>query len=272
MDEDSGGGWPSPRVPVLLATTTMSYLPLAPPKAASRGPTTESRGFRWEADMTARVVEQVGRLHPRSRVAHLVVGEVPAAVGIADVVAVSFDPEALRHRLAGNVGPLLSPLRVRTLDALRDQRPYRVRNVARKVGSNGRALLRSTLAPLAELGLVELSAHSVRSTGAWRRIGAQLTAVELKLSKWRDALRQADNFALSADRAWVVLDEKRAKSAIEAAGHFARFGVGLAVLGLDGRLRIVQRPRGRRPERWLRALMAERAWAVAEAEVAAIAA
>lgn len=223
--------------------------------------------------MTAFSAEQVGRLLPRStNKSSLVVGEVPAAVGIVDIVAVRFDTAAVRHRLDTGIGPLCSPLRIRALDVLRTDRPLRVTTLARKLGSNARALMRSTLGPLAELGAVELAGDGVRATGAWRPVGAHLTAIELKLSKWRDALRQADNFALSADRSWVVLDFARAGAAIAARDTFESHGVGLAVLDAAGHLQVIMRPTGRRAHRWLRALMAERAWAVAEAEVAAFAA
>ena len=54
----------------------------------------ERDGFRWEAEMTALVAGQVHRLMPRGG-AHLVVGEVPAAQGIADIVGVRFDTDAI---------------------------------------------------------------------------------------------------------------------------------------------------------------------------------
>ena len=220
--------------------------------------------------MTALVAEQVDRLLPRrTNASALVVGEVPAAVGIADIVAVRFDREAVRHRLDTGVGPLCSPLRVRALDILRTDRAMRVTTLARKLGTNAHALTRSTLGPLAEMGVVELASDGVRATGAWRPVGAHLTAVELKLSKWRDALRQADNFAVSADRSWVVLDFARAGAAIAARDVFEGYGVGLAVLDGVGHLQVITRPTGRRPQPWLRALMAERAWALAETQVAA---
>ncbi|ORW05847.1 hypothetical protein [Mycobacterium kyorinense] len=154
--------------------------------------------------MAALVADQVHRLMPRGG-AHLVVGEVPAAQGIADIVAVRFDTDALRTRLSSGIGPVTSPLRVRVLHVLREDRYVRSATLAAYVGTNASALTRSTLKPLAELGLVELQKGLVRSTGAWRPVAAHLTAVELKLSKWRDALRQADNFAISADRSWMVL-------------------------------------------------------------------
>lgn len=225
-------------------------------------------GFRWEAEMSALVAGQVHRLMPRGG-AHLVVGEVPAAQGIADIVAVRFDTETVRRRLDNAIGPVTSPLRVRVLHLLREDRAVRTSTLAARLGTNASALTRSTLGPLAELGLVELSAGMVRSTGAWQPVAAHLTAVELKLSKWRDALRQADNFAISADRAWLVLDASRSAAAVRETAFIETFGVGLAVVESRGELRVVVPPRGRRPERWLRALMAEQAWAAAEREVAA---
>jgi hypothetical protein len=264
MDEDFRLARSNQSGAVLLATTTRV------PAAAPRPRTSDAgrAGFRWEADMTALVADQVRRLLPRTHGHHLVVGEVPAAIGIADVVAVRFNLAAVRRRLDSGIGPLCSPLRVRVLDQLRTDRPTRVRTLAARVGSSPAAVLRSTLGPLAELGAVELAGDGVTATGAWVPVAAHITAVELKLSKWRDALRQADNFAMSADRPWVVLDSSRASAAVAAREVFAQFGVGLAVLDRDGRLRVVVRPAARRVERWLRALMAERAWAAAEAEVA----
>lgn len=222
--------------------------------------------------MTALTAGQVERLLPRADGAVVIVGEVPAAQGIADIVAVRFNGDAVRRRADAGVGPMVSPLRLRCLDVLRRDRPMRTETLARKMGTNARALTRSTLSPLAEMGVVELSGDLVRATGAWEPVGTHLTAVELKLSKWRSALRQADNFAQSADRSWVVLDETRATGALAGLETFAAYGVGLALLGTDGRLKVTLRPRGRRPVPWLRALMAECAWAAAEDDVLALAA
>lgn len=255
---------------MLLATPTTETVPVRMPYPRP-DPFPASPAFRWEADMTAPLVSELKRLLPRPGLAHLVVGEIPCAQGIADVLAVRLNPEAVASRLRNGVGPICSPLRIRTLDHLRVDRPLLLSTLARRLGTNPRALIRSTLADLEALGLVDLSATAVRSTGSYRPVGLHVTAVELKLSKWRDALRQADNLCLSADRSWVVVDEATAKGALDGVELFKQFGVGLAVLKCGGRLRVVVCPAGRRPERWLRALVAERAWAAAEAEVAEIA-
>src|ERR1700722_4084337 len=126
---------------------------LKPPRAVTTmGGERERVGFRWEAEMTQLVASQVGRLMPPGG-AHVVVGEVPAAQGIADVVAVRFDTGALHDRFNNSVGPITSPLRVRVLYLLGKNRPVRTSTLAARVGTNPSALTRSTLGPLADLGL-----------------------------------------------------------------------------------------------------------------------
>lgn len=251
------------------STHSRNLRSMPPPTPAPQSLTSidqSSQRFRWEAEMTPIVTDTIDSLLWSSD-AHLVVPEIPAAIGIVDLLAIRFDEEAVRLRLESGVGAIGSPLRIRTLDALRDGRWRRQESVARSVASNVKALRRSTIVPLAEQGLIELEDTSrgprIRSTAQWLPIGQRITAVELKLSRWRKALRQGHQFARSADRSWVVLDQARARPAIENLESFRRLGVGLAVLDVDGRLRTITRPGRRRPQRWLRALIAERAWAEA---------
>jgi len=55
----------------------------------------------------------------------------------------------------------------------------------------------------------------------------QLTAVEVKLSRWRDALDQATNYLVFADLAYVVLDGQRFVVRPEVMNEFRSAGVGL---------------------------------------------
>jgi hypothetical protein len=225
------------------------------------------RTFRWEWEMLPAVAESIKVFAPWLESPGAVLAEVPAAVGIVDVVAVRFDSRSLQRRCDERVHPVLLPLRVRTLYALRDRRPRRLETLASVVGSRPEALARSTVGPLAQLGLLEITPRgSVRSTGLWLPAGGRLMAVELKLSKWRTGLNQADNFARSVDQAWVVLDARRVRGALRSIGEFAERGVGLAVVVPDGDVDVLLRPTGRRPEGWLRALLAERALAVASGQ------
>jgi hypothetical protein len=223
----------------------------------------DKRPFRWEHEMQEVVVRRVDQLVPPNRV-DCVVAEMQGEVGVLDLLAVKFDDRALEHRIKAGVPALTLPLRVHVLDVLSRPRPMRIDTLAKRVGSNVGALRRSTLRPLAESGALELGRDSVRSTGAWRPVATRLTAIELKLSKWKDALRQADNAAFGVDHAWVVLDAERAGAAIAAQDHFRLFGVGLATAASDGSVEAVVRPSRRRTVRWVRSWLGELAWKASE--------
>lgn len=213
--------------------------------------------------MTPVVESCIDDLLPASMGPDMVLTEVPAAIGVVDLLAVTFASEAIAERNRLGLGPICSALRVRVLDGLSCSRWSRVETIARRVGSTSPALTRSTLRPLADIELIELSDGRVRSTGAWYPLAARLTAVELKLDRWQRALRQADNFALSTDSAWVILDHQRTAAADGHRDLFKEVGVGLAAVDADGTLSILVRPRKRQPVGWLRALIAERAWRAA---------
>ena len=219
--------------------------------------------FRWEAEMLDPVARQVRKLAPWLDAPAALVAEVPAAVGVVDLLGVRFDRRALVRRVEADVRPVLSPLRIRVLHALL-KGPRPVDALAAIVGSRAEPLMRSTLRPLETAELIELEAGHARSTGLWLPVGQRVVAVELKLTKWRDALNQADNFSRSADEAWVVIDAMKAAPARAAMLEFAERGVGLAVIGTDERIEVLLRPAQARPDPWLRALIAERALAATD--------
>ncbi|MGA7295860.1 MAG: helix-turn-helix domain-containing protein [Terriglobales bacterium] len=66
-----------------------------------------------------------------------------------------------------------------------------------------------------------------------------LTAVELKLRRWREALDQAINYLKFADRAYVVLDGDQIARDEEMIKAFRTYGVGLLMLRTDGLSEVV---------------------------------
>lgn len=61
--------------------------------------------------------------------------------------------------------------------------------------------------------------------------GVIVTAIELKLSRWREALHQATSYLKFADRAYVVLDADRTSREEEMVQAFRAARVGLFMLG-----------------------------------------
>ena len=220
-----------------------------------------SSPFRFESEMTDPVEALVRHLTPGRVRPEYVLREMPAGQGVVDLLAVDFDDVVLTRRTCAGIGPIELPLRIEVLSHLRTDRFLSLERLSRRVGSNPGALTRSTLRPLAELGAIVLEPTRVRATGAWIPVTRRLTAVELKLSKWRDAARQADNAARATDRSWVVMDARRAGAAVSNRDYFAELGIGLAIVDSTGALRVIERPRRARYTPWLRAWLGELAWA-----------
>lgn len=66
----------------------------------------------------------------------------------------------------------------------------------------------------------------------------RLVAVELKLTDWRHALRQAVAYQLAADESWVAMPLAGASRAYREAWRFRREGVGLLAVDDAGRVRL----------------------------------
>lgn len=81
--------------------------------------------------------------------------------------------------------------------------------------------------------------------------GMTITAIELKLSRWREALDQALTYLRFADRSYVVLDADRASPNEEMLNAFQASGVGLLALGSSDLNELV-------PARALRCVSAQR--------------
>ena len=222
-----------------------------------------AESFRWESEMTPVVEACVERFSPSAEGHDAVLAEIPAAVGVVDLLVVKFDQDAIASRAARGIGPICSTRKIQVLDAVGSKRWRLVDTIAHALGSTSVALTRSTLDPLTGMGLIEMDEGRIRSTGLWLPAATHVTAIELKRDKWRSALRQADNFALSSDRTWVVLDQAKAGRAQRHLDRFRSVGIGLAAVDPRGGVTVISRPSGsRRPAvRWLRSLMAERAWA-----------
>lgn len=211
--------------------------------------------------MTAPVSAVVEELMPDGRIPDHVLREVPAGQGVVDLLAVDFDDDVLSRRVRAGLGPIVLPLRIEVLSHLRPDRFLSLERLAARVGSNPRALRRSTLGPLAEIGAIDLDATRARATGVWIPVAKRMTAIELKLSKWQSAMRQAYNAGRAADRSWAILDARRSGGALRNRDYFAELGIGLAFIDTEGALAVAHHPARSRCQSWLRAWLGELAWA-----------
>ena len=86
----------------------------------------------------------------------------------------------------------------------------------------------SSLAKLERVGALERTpSGTIRNTGVFGAARVEITAVEVKLRRWREALQQATAYRSFADTSYVVLDAAQVDVSDGMQDQFRRAGVGL---------------------------------------------
>jgi hypothetical protein len=184
--------------------------------------------------------------------------------GIADVVVIQFDEQAMQERLRGDHGPVEDHLQVRTLAAVQAE-PRPVNDLAQGLRISSDYLRRSVLPRLVEAGWI------VRSdSGEWapatpfRPVVRAIIAIEAKRRDWPRGLSQARRYRWFANQTYVVLDAAGTESLLTKRQQLDD-SVGVALVDAGShRLHMLTRPPWRSPlSRAEFALAGERAWSMA---------
>jgi hypothetical protein len=202
----------------------------------------EQRCFRLEADMLAPLSVAAKQLIGRHA---YIVYEVPAAVGVPDVVVASVDVVALLERAGKDF--LINPTELAVVLYLSNRFVLHEAGVtsgqiADAVGVTRRHLHSSVLPSLRER-------HHVRSDGTYwypdvpyRPLATRLITIEAKLHDWKKGLAQAARQVPGSDESWLVLDYARREPAVRRLDLFELYSVGLATIDPAGELLILQPP------------------------------
>lgn len=157
--------------------------------------------------------------------------EVAVGRSVADVVC----RVARARRFAACVpGRPLSVLESVILATLRVNGPTGLDALGERCGFTTEALRGGAIDRLAEWCLVDFaSAGDVSACRRWTD-AFSVIAIEAKLTRWRDALRQAAEYRRYADRSYVALPRSCAAVALEGKAAFAEAGVGLLLVDAKG--------------------------------------
>lgn len=164
--------------------------------------------------------------------------EVPVGGCIPDLVSVSFReiPDAdiwpnkwtLRHIHILHAASRRPRLHLRSLAARCYESVERLRPLVRDLVRTG--------------ALIEFDSGAVAVAREIASIEAEVVAVEAKLDRWRDALRQAVAYKRFADRAIVAMDWAGAPRNPDALSEFVAAGVGLCAVSTDSTHWLVPAP------------------------------
>jgi len=174
--------------------------------------------------------------------------EFDSGSGIADFVLYTLHDRFVARAPIAEIGPRY----LYAVHALPLKQTFSEELFARKVlASETKA--RFLLGRLADLGYCK----PIRR-GMWQKIRnpqpvvRHLCAVEAKLSNWRKALHQANQYRDFANQAWVLLDDSAMRVALENIDAFEMFNIGLALIAAEKRLEFVFVPQMQPPRNPLR--------------------
>lgn len=188
-----------------------------------------------------------------SRQHDFVATEIVGPDAVADLVGIRFDEQHLGARAAAGISPVTDALALRALQVC-GRRVLTTRELADLCHVTPSGMRRALAVALEANAIIRQARGRYSRHPAWGPVGARLVAVELKLENWRTALHQAQAYSRWANATWAVL----ARTPPDAAKQVAdRHGLGLAVLGTDGKITRLNRPRAvRRPHSGWAALWA----------------
>lgn len=170
--------------------------------------------------------------------------EVVAPGAIADIVGCAFQQQTVRQRAEHCYQPILewAPL---ACVSVCGERPRTTAELAAAIGMSVSGARKAAALAVAYGALVRDGLVLSRNPD-WMPPAKRLVAVELKLTDWRKALRQATTYCSWADQSWVVMARSISVGLRDAA---AEVGVGVALLDGDV-LRVVGRPARQRHNRF----------------------
>jgi hypothetical protein len=165
--------------------------------------------------------------------------------GDPDLIITSYRPEILSLGCFGN----LSMTHARVLALVRDGFGSEWPSLVAASGMKERELLQ-VIEGFQSIGALRCKGHRVEMRATWASILPETVAVEAKVSKWRDALRQAARNQVFTHRSFVALPERLAQK-VQSDPDFDFFGIG--ILGVDekGSVKILKKAIKKVPTLWL---------------------
>lgn len=199
---------------------------------------------------TPRVLEALRLTQEQCSVTH----EFAIGSSIADIVILR------RSDSAGSCGPdrPLSVVESAILSSLRRLGTANVDVIAKEVYMPAEPVRRLLLGRLSSWCLVRNQNGDFRTSKAWVSRSV-ITAIEAKLTRWRDAIAQAATYRRYADRAFVLLPIRHAKIAAQHKDMFAEAGVGLLSYDEGNVERVFAAPKSKE-HAWHREFAISRMW------------
>ena len=224
-------------------------------------------GFRYEAEMSGPVEAWLASQGLGVK------REYQTPWGICDLVGCQLNEGKVVRRLQSGqrkpIGPLLRISLLLQIPEVTEGRCITLQKLTREYGPFvGEARVEEEIRHLLSRRFVDSPrrSHFRRRVGDWMPLHDRIIAVELKLSRVEEALRQAVSHLEFADESYVALPMECGKRAVSGSKRLEFEASSVGVLGLAGRraeVLLAAKPRRNDPPQPVQAHCAERFWRTA---------
>jgi hypothetical protein len=166
----------------------------------------------------------------------------PVGAGIPDLVAASYSPQVFALAQLEKSNPYL-------LAYLRAAGPARIETIAARIGVSTRSASRQVGELVAAQVVINVSKTAFVLSPIWRHILPEVITIEVKVSDWQTAVKQAARNRIFSHRAFVALPAAIA-TRIRKERLVSQLGLGLIAVWGDNTITLLRKPRRRWPIVW----------------------
>lgn len=166
----------------------------------------------------------------------------PVGAGIPDLIAASYAPQVFALAQLERSNPYL-------LAYLRAAGRARVETIAARIGVSIASASREVGELVAARVILSVSATAFVLSPVWREILPEIITIEVKVSNWKSAVRQAARNRIFSHRAFVALPAAVA-TRIRNEAIVRQLGLGLIAVSEDNTVTLLRKPRRKRPIVW----------------------
>jgi len=182
-------------------------------------------------DLESTLLTDFNRLMPDffGKTKHILKSELTVGNSTADLVALTYSKVNWPVQIAS-----LSIKECVLLSILRRQGSLCLDELAAMSGENVRSLIVGPLSRIEEWGLVRRCRDGRMALSNGKRKTYRIISFEAKLTKWKQALRQAINYKRFSNKSYVVLPESSGHNAYRNRMVFEESGIGLVTMTDSG--------------------------------------
>lgn len=195
-----------------------------------------------EAGIQDAVAQEIPTLLPSNASPVWTAASLPVGAGIPDLVAASYSPQVFALAQLERSNPYL-------LAYLRAAGPARIETIAARVGISTLSASRQVGELVAARVILSVSATAFVLSPIWRDILPEIITIEVKVSNWQSAVRQAARNRIFSHRAFVALPAAVA-TRIRNEAIVRQLGLGLIAVWEDNTITLMRKPRRHRPIVW----------------------